>query len=151
MIVIGDGSPTDRRQPVTHFLADDAPELTHRGSHRRERRLKTLQRLLGFKLGNEIRRVDQVRAKDRYELSFAVGIPTLLRSRATIGAPTVARVHCRSARETKHYITVLSSAEIRQTKHPAGSPAQEFYRLWRTGTDGTSRPAGCLWTLRSLR
>ena len=35
MIVICNRSPKDRCQPVTHFLADDTPELTHRGSHRR--------------------------------------------------------------------------------------------------------------------
>src|SRR5258708_22571703 len=74
MIVISYRSPKGRRQPVTHFLADDAPELTHGGSHRRYRTLKTRQCLLGFKLGAEVRRVHHVRAKDRYELSFTVRI-----------------------------------------------------------------------------
>ena len=41
MIVIGDRRPKDRRQPVAHFLADDAAELTHCGSHSRQRRLQT--------------------------------------------------------------------------------------------------------------
>ena len=74
MIVVGHRGPEHRRQPIAHFLADDAAELTHRGSHRRQRRLQTQQGLLGFKLGNEVRRVDHVGAKDRYELSLAVGI-----------------------------------------------------------------------------
>src|SRR5258708_36938112 len=65
--------------------------------------LKTRQCLLGFKLGDEVRRVHHVRAKDRYELSFAVGIHALLRGRAAIGTPTVARVHRRLARETMHF------------------------------------------------
>ena len=121
MIVIGDGSPEDRRQPVTHFLADDAAELTHRGSHRRQRRLQTQQRLLGFKLGNEVRRVDHVCAKDRHELSLAVGILGLGtprnadRARAATGAPKVAGVHRRLAGETMHFCALIGTSVSNET------------------------------------
>jgi hypothetical protein len=115
MIVVRDRSPKYRRQPVAHFLADDAAELTHRGSHGGQRRLKTQQGLLGFKLGNEVRRVDHVRAKDRHELSLAVGIlgrgvPRIAdRARAAMGAPEVAGVHRRLASETMHFCALIGT------------------------------------------
>src|SRR5258708_34712545 len=65
MIVISYRSPKGRRQPVTHFLADDAPELTHGGSHRPSRRLKTRQCLLWSTPGYEVRRRDHGRRKYR--------------------------------------------------------------------------------------
>ena len=46
------------------------------------------------------------------------------RRRAAVGAPAVARVHRRLARETLHFCAL--AAAISRTKRPAGSPAQAY-------------------------
>src|SRR5579871_3238160 len=74
MIVVGDRSPEYCRDPVSHFTADDSAELTHRGAHRRQRRLEARYRFLGVEFRHEVGRSHDIRTQDRYELSFADGI-----------------------------------------------------------------------------
>jgi len=121
VIVIGDGRPEHRRQPVTHFLADDAAELTHRGPHGRQRRLQTQQGLLGFQLGDQVRRVNNVRAKDGHELPLTdrilnLGVPRIAdRARAAMGAPKVAGVHRRLTGETVHFCDLIGTKMSNET------------------------------------
>jgi len=59
--------------------------------------------------------MDHVRAKDRHELSFAVGIRALLCGRAAMGAPPVARVHRRLAHETMQFRTLIGGRMSNET------------------------------------
>ena len=149
MIVIRDRRAEHGRQPVPQFLADDAAELAHGGPHRRQRGLEARHGFLGFKFGNEVRRMDHVGAKDRDELPFAVRILALLRRGTAIW-----RTSCRprpSSIGTRNN-AFLRSCRLRfSNEAPAGSPGASVpCRLWRSATDWTSRRSGCLWTPRSL-
>ena len=119
MIVIRHRRPEDGREAITHFLADDAAELTNGAAHGRQCRFKARQGLLGVQFGDEARRMDQVGAKDCHKLPFAVGILALLRRCAAMGAPIVPRVHRRSACETMHFHALFGNRARQLT--PAGN------------------------------
>jgi hypothetical protein len=125
VIVIRHGRPKDGREAVAHFLADDAAKLTDGAAHGGQRRFKARQGLLGIEFGDEARRMDQIRAENRHELPFAVGILALLRRCTAMGTPIVSRIHRRSACETMHFHALFG----RRYLTPAGNRFKPTGRL----------------------
>ena len=89
VIVVRDRGAEHGREPVAQFLADDAPELTHRAPHRGQGRLQPRDRLLRIELGNQPGRINDVGAEDRHEPAFAVRLGTP-HGHPAFGAPAIA-------------------------------------------------------------
>ncbi|MHC2160646.1 hypothetical protein ACVL5V_003067 [Bradyrhizobium ottawaense] len=102
VVVVGDRGTEHGGQPVSQLLADNATELAHRSSHRRESRLEARHRGLRLQLGDKSCGIDDVGAQNGHEPPFAVGLNALADRRSAFGAPAIARTDRRLTREAMH-------------------------------------------------